>query len=955
MKIQLLPTPEQSDPATGIGRVVQAQYKHLGSSGIELVSDSRKAELVAAHTQTFGQRIDVLHCHGMYWTGDPGSGKYFNWHETVNKDIISTVRQVQGLTVPSNWVAMPFQRDMLLDPWVIGHGIDMEDWGVPKTQGTYVLWNKNRAADVCDPVPAYRLSRRNIRVWSTFAPEDAIQDADFRILGRQTWDVMRELVHRADIYLATTKETFGIGTLEAMACGVPVLGFDWGGTRDLVTNGVEGILVKPYDYDALEDGYHKILAKRQQFSQAARAKAELHSWGNVIGRYAEFYRYSAGRREAGTVAVVIPCHNYEQWVCESIESVIRQTYHVDEIIVVDDGSTDNSVAVIRARYGENPRVRIVTIVNQGVAAARNLGISIASSDYIVCLDADDRLGDSYVAMCRKAMLEDRQLGIVYTGLCFIRADGSNDPYDAWPPRFDWKTQSTPNVPPYNCIPSAAMFRRKLWARAGGYRQDYAPGEDCELWTNGLSLGFTAKKVTDANLFEYRAHPGSASRVKKYKPIDGWKPFMRDGIMPIGAPTESVPVVRSYSQPDITIVIPIGPDHAQIVSSAIESIMGQTFRNWELITVNDTGKDIDLARDPYRFPFCHQYSTTGKLGPGKARNVGASHATGAWLLFLDADDYLAPDALQQLLSASEAGHFIYSDWVTGKDVHKSPDFDCESYFEHLPIPVSSLVEKTAFESVGGFDEDLVSWEDWDFFLKLVSKGLCGKRVPEPLLVYRIDTGSRRERARRISPALKSKIQKRHHLMGGKNGGNKMPCGGCGSEGEKVMRAKEEFSGAPAPRATSSGSGFVRVEYSGVRVGGVTYFGKDKRSYRFGNNPIERIQDVHPDDVQVFIGLEGFRVIGQKSPTVLEVEAPGPAPLTEEELESEGQQLLDELLAMDTAEEMGAQEENGPEFSSSVAEDLARENGLMPALKRGSGSGKNGAFTAADVRGLLGIDG
>ena len=940
MRVRLYPTPEQSDPASGIGRVVMAQYKHLPEFDIQLVEDPRKADLIAAHTQTFGQRVDVIHCHGLYWTGDPGSGNYSNWHTSVNTEIIAAIRQAEAFSVPSEWVSMPFRRDMLLNPQVIGHGIDLEDWEPQKKRGKFVLWNKNRSADVCDPMPAYVLSKRNIPVWSTFAPEEAAQDGDFRLLGRQDWDTMRRIIHQAQVYLATTKETFGIGTLEAMAAGVPVLGFDWGGTRDLVTSGVEGILVDPYDYDALEDGYHRIIDKRRQFSQAARAKAELYSWQNVIGQYADLYRSSAGKRDTGSVAVVIPCHNYEKWVAEAVESVLRQSYPVEEIVVIDDGSTDNSLAILQARFGENPRVRIVDTKNRGVAAARNMGIGMTSADFVVCLDADDRLGESFVAHCRQALLEDPQLGIAYTGLCFIKADGTNEPYDAWPPAFDWKVQSTPNNPPYNCVPSAAMFRRKMWIRAGGYRQEYAPGEDAEFWTNGLSTGFTARRITKANLFEYRAHPGSASKTKKYKPIDAWKPWMRDRIFPLGVPTDRAPEIQSYSQPNISVIIPIGPDHAYLASSAIESLMGQTFRNWELITVNDTGKKLDLSRAPYRFPFARQFETAGTLGAGAARNLGAKHARAPWILFLDADDYLAPDALNKLLSASQEGYFVYSDWVTGKDIHKAPEFDCESYSELLPIPITSLIERSAFEDLGGFDENLPAWEDWDLFLGLVSNGLCGKRVPEPLLVYRVDTGSRRKRAKSISPALKARIQGKHI------GGNKMSCGGCGNGGNAVMEAKREFDGQAAPRSVSSGSGFVRIEYSGVRVGGVTYFGRSGRSYRFGNNPIERINDVHPEDVDVFLGLEGFRVLGVSTPTAIEAEEPAPIQMTDEELEAENAALEAELAKLE-----GDQLE--VQFASPAAEKLAAENnlGVLLEIQGQIGSGKDGAFTVADIRQIL----
>lgn len=87
------------------------------------------------------------------------------------------------------------------------------------------------------------------------------------------------------------------------------------------------------------------------------------------------------------VSVIIPCYNYGHFLAEAIESVARQSYPATEIVVVDDGSTDNTAAVA-ARY---PAVRYVYQQNQGLSAARNTGIRQSQGAYLVFLDADDWL------------------------------------------------------------------------------------------------------------------------------------------------------------------------------------------------------------------------------------------------------------------------------------------------------------------------------------------------------------------------------------------------------------------------------------------------------------------------------------------------------------------------------------------------------------------------------------
>jgi GT2 family glycosyltransferase len=123
-----------------------------------------------------------------------------------------------------------------------------------------------------------------------------------------------------------------------------------------------------------------------------------------------------------------------------------------------------------------------------------------------------------------------------------------------------------------------------------------------------------------------------------------------------------------------------------------------------------------------------------------------------LFFLDADDYLVPTALEKLVRAYTKSKrtFVFSDWWAanpGKELEhmNCPEYSQEAVREKIQHAVSVLVETEAVRKVGGFDETLPTWEDWDFFLKLAAKGYCGARVPEPLLVYRTETGTRRLKA------------------------------------------------------------------------------------------------------------------------------------------------------------------------------------------------------------------
>jgi hypothetical protein len=203
------------------------------------------------------------------------------------------------VTVPSTWVAEPFKRDMRIEPTVIGHGVDCDLWQpAAADRPFYALWAKNRSSDVCDPSPAVALASWGIDVISTFAPHGvSTLPPNLRVIGSQPHATMRELVRHAGVYLATTRETFGIGTLEALASGVPVLGYDYGGTADLVEHQVSGYLVAPGDVDGLLAGLDW-LKQHPEVGAQARKRATAYSWDRVAARYADLYHQVAERRRS---------------------------------------------------------------------------------------------------------------------------------------------------------------------------------------------------------------------------------------------------------------------------------------------------------------------------------------------------------------------------------------------------------------------------------------------------------------------------------------------------------------------------------------------------------------------------------------------------------------------------------------------------------------------------------
>ncbi len=112
------------------------------------------------------------------------------------------------------------------------------------------------------------------------------------------------------------------------------------------------------------------------------------------------------------VSVVIPCYNHGEYLDQAVESVLEQTFQDFEIIIVDDGSTDQSTIDLLKGYNK-PKTYVIRTDNQGLASARNNGIKEAKGKYILPLDADDKIGKEYLEKAVKILDENDDIGIVY--------------------------------------------------------------------------------------------------------------------------------------------------------------------------------------------------------------------------------------------------------------------------------------------------------------------------------------------------------------------------------------------------------------------------------------------------------------------------------------------------------------------------------------------------------------
>lgn len=675
----------------GIRRVVEAMCRYLPEFGIEVTDDIRRADITNGHGVMRPLKPHtpfVSSCHGMYWHGY----NWANWAHQVNAEVTEALISANAITAPSQWVANALTRGIMRRPHVVYHGVDADEWEHSEDNGGYVLWNKARVDPVSNPDDLNRLvnAMPNTKFVSTFG----IPRANLSLIGAVPLPEMKRVIQRAGVYLCTARETFGIGTLEALAAGVPVVGWGYGGQSEIIIHGETGYLVEYGNYAELADYIYLALDQRKRLSYNAISDAkERWQWKPRIAQYAQIFHdvYKEYHAPKPTVSVIVPCHNLAEFLPACLDSVIRQPFKTWECLIVDDCSTDKSAEIAKEYVSRDSRFRYIhTASNLKLSRVLSLGAYASHGKYIVNLDADNMFTEDALSDCVRELENDPALHIAYGSLDKINYDGTGRMRNCdgngkcWPVAFNWRGQ----IAHLNQIHSSALMRREVAIELGGWRERQWRAEDAEFWTRATSYGFRAKRITENPTLIYRVRADSKGALEhRNDGGDGdWEMFFpfatahdgRDGQNAIRekrpiARIETVPFsaqgtlgiekrhwpVFHHQAPVVSVIIPCSLDHRRYIIDALDSLLGQDVIDWEVIVVNTASDPLDCILGA---PYARIINCQGEVGA--ARNMGAKVARGKLLYFLDADDYLLPGALRSLLSQYATGEtaYVFSDYV-----------------------------------------------------------------------------------------------------------------------------------------------------------------------------------------------------------------------------------------------------------------------------------------------------
>lgn len=396
--------------------------------------------------------------------------------------------------------------------------------------------------------------------------------------------------------------------------------------------------------------------------------------------------------EDSLISIVIPIYNAEKYLEECLNSIKNQTYQNFEVIMVNDGSKDNSETICKRFSEDDTRFRYFKKENGGVSSARNIGLDNVEGDYITFIDADDWVDENHLQLLITTVKKNHSDIVVSSykqfnniDVFYLRAYSLQEKYllnfermnrDDFLTIFP-KLMST-NVCFNNAV--AKLFRKEL---VNDLRFDTSIkyGEDLDFYFR-LYLNVDSVSYVDEPTYVYRVHGDSTTsnfnQEHAEQELNIFK-YMYEKIQEIGLPSihyfkklkklvewrmdflenkvllneyldflKNIGKTVSYPNTLISVVIPIY-NVSPYLRLCLESIENQTYPHFEVLLINDGSRDnskdicLEFVERDKRF----QYIEQKNAGLSAARNSGIVNSNGEFITFIDGDDFVDPNYLEEL--------------------------------------------------------------------------------------------------------------------------------------------------------------------------------------------------------------------------------------------------------------------------------------------------------------------
>ncbi len=265
-----------------------------------------------------------------------------------------------------------------------------------------------------------------------------------------------------------------------------------------------------------------------------------------------------------SVTVYITNHNYADFLQESIESVLTQNYQDFELIIIDDGSTDDSREIIQ-KYTDHEKTRIIFQENKGLNHSINVALNASRGEYIMRLDADDFLDPNALLVMANELDKDDSLALVFPDYYYVNKEGNVIGQER---RNDFQDEVTLlDRPPHG---ACTLFRKRVLLEIGGYSTDYTCQDNYYVWLKIINKH--PVKNVNLPLFYYRRHGDNLTENQK-RILDNRSEIKSDY------------VENNINEPEVLGIVPARGEKIDRYSPLLEPLGNKTVLEWTLDAVD----------------------------------------------------------------------------------------------------------------------------------------------------------------------------------------------------------------------------------------------------------------------------------------------------------------------------------------------------------------------------------
>jgi glycosyltransferase involved in cell wall biosynthesis/ADP-heptose:LPS heptosyltransferase len=452
------------------------------------------------------------------------------------------------------------------------------------------------------------------------------------------------------------------------------------------------------------------------------------------------------------VTAIVSTYNSEQFLRGCLDNLEDQTIADKlEIIVINSGSQQNEEQIVHEFQKMYDNIVYIKTENrEGLYTAWNRAVKVARGNFLTNANTDDRHRRDSLEIMANTMLENPETALVYADQ--ICTDTPNPTFE------NYHATQMAKKPEYSrqtllascCVGSQPMWRSSLHNEFGYFDDSLTCAGDWDFW-NRISSKYNFIHIPDFLGIYYHNEQGIEHCRKIHSLYERYIVGKRYGTPYISV----IPLYQCRDNPLVSVIIPTY-NTADYIADAIESIVIQNYRNFEIIIVDDGStdntKDIVDRFEGEEIKYMHQQNK----GAPSACNTGIKISNGDYIIRLDADDMMTPDFIAKHLAEFEKhpdADLVYTnDFAIKEDytpvcfVERSAYKDRKSLIRDMfrsgypVIPFRNCVRKSVYDKIGLLDETLIVSEDYDMMRRFVKHNLRPHFLDEPLYIRRMTSES-----------------------------------------------------------------------------------------------------------------------------------------------------------------------------------------------------------------------